>query len=85
MLFLLELPLSRHSRRARAPRGDNHLPLLSLPLPCLLRPFVGRFKGGAVVEAEAEGNRLAMQVALAGALVAASPIWCDPVEKANPL
>ena len=48
-----------------------------------LRPFVGRLKGGAVVEAKAEGNGLAMQVSGVAALVAAASIWCDPIGKAH--
>ena len=50
-----------------------------------LRPFVDRLKGGAVVEAKAEGNGLAMQVSGIAALIAAAPIRLDPVEKANSL
>jgi hypothetical protein len=65
--------------------GSNLSPLLSSPRSRLLRPFVGRLKSGAVVKAKPEGDRFAMQVALAGALVAAPPIRHDPVEKANPL
>jgi len=51
----------------------------------LLRPFVGRLKGSPVVEAKAEGNRLAVQVSGVAALVAAAPIRLDPVEKTNSL
>jgi hypothetical protein len=51
----------------------------------LLRPFVGRLKGGSEVEAKAEGNGLAMQVSGVAALIAAASVWRDPIEKANPL
>jgi hypothetical protein len=65
--------------------GSNWSPLLSSPLTALLRPFVGHLKGRAVVKAKAERNWFAMQVALTGALIAAPPVRCDPVEKTNPL
>lgn len=58
-------------------------PLRPSPPTGRLRPFVDRLKGGAVVEAKAEGNGLAMQVSGVAALVAAASIWCDPIGKAH--
>ena len=46
-------------------------------------PVVDRLKGGSEVEAETEGNGLAMQVPGATTLITAASVWCDPIGKAH--
>jgi len=43
--------------------GASQPPFVPLPLTALLCPFVGRLKGGAVVEAKAERDRLTVKLA----------------------